>query len=89
VNFKSGDKTAICQYKRILRSKSYCTVCAYSLPPSAAANQADGFDIQLNQTRGHRVVLIPTPVIENIHRKFRPTEMSKMEWDIFIKEHAG
>jgi hypothetical protein len=66
----------------------HTALCVYSLPPSAAANQADGFDIHLNQARGHGVVLIPAPVIENIHRNFRPTEKSIMDWDRFIKEHA-
>jgi len=75
-------------------TKELCTVehialCVYSLPPSTAANQADGLDIHLNQTRGHGVVLIPTLVVENMHRNFRPTEMSKMEWDSCIKERAG
>ena len=67
----------------------HIVLCVYSLPPSTAANQADGLDIHLNQTRGHGVVLIPTLVDENMHRNFRPTEMSKMEWDRCIKEHAG
>jgi hypothetical protein len=63
----------------------------YSLSTSTAANQADGLDIHLNQTGGHGVVLIPTLVIENMHRNFRPTEKYKMVWDRdrWIKEHAG
>lgn len=82
VSLKTSSLTTIHQFAitKELCKVEHIALCVYSLPPSTAANQADGLDIHLNQTRGHGVVLIPTLVVENMHRNSDLLRCLKWNW---------